>query len=140
MLKYTISWKFTKNINTSLPVSITVINIRKYFNDCVQLGPISTFLHQFSISLPPFSRQNNFERTLRNMSSCTVNEQTHHLLKYETKVKPYVLCICDALYRLWSCNNTLHYNLCMFLHFPNPSLDMEIFPQILQEWPMLLAM
>ena len=57
-----------------------------------------------------------------------------------TKVKPYVLCICDALYRLWSCNNTFHYNLCMFLHFPNPSLDLEIFPQILQEWPMLLAM
>ena len=35
---------------------ITVKNRRKYFKDCVQLflGPISTFLHQFS--LPPISR------------------------------------------------------------------------------------
>ena len=35
------------------------------------------------------------------------------ILSPGTKIKPYVLCICDVLNRLWSCNNTFHYALCM---------------------------
>ena len=78
MMKYTISWKFTKNINTSLPVSITVTNRRKYFNDCVQLflGPISTFLHLFS--LPLISRPSLLSES-RNLSSCYANLFISHL-------------------------------------------------------------
>ena len=62
------------------------------------------------------------------------------ILSPGTKIKPYVLCICDVLNRLWSCNNTFHYALCMALCCLNPFLDLEIFPQISQEWLMLLAM
>ena len=57
-----------------------------------------------------------------------------------TKVKLYALCICDVLNRLWSCNNSFNYALCVALCCLNPFLDFEIFPQMLQEWEMLLAM